>query len=363
MGSKISKTAHTLAFITVGESHQSMWSESYRPNSLEEIVGQGHITKRLKFMVENIHQTEDDASFPHLLFAGPAGTGKTSIAIALMKDLFGQDWESNFIELNASDSRSISDIRTTVKDFARRGVLGSYEVEGRQIQIPFNVVFLDECDNLTPEAQAALRRIMERYAKQTRFILSCNYPHRIIDPIKDRCAFADARFKPIPSKAIYNALEAIKASEGLRITEGGLEAVSKASKGSMRKALNLLFSATRIPLEVEAEDVLEIVNEMSPKRVRQLLSLAIDANRLDSDHEGWLRAHRRIDTLIEKMGERGLSGVDILEAFHRTVQEDDKVPLALRRAIYRHIGEAIFWCSISQDPLLSAKTFLRRVTL
>tara|TARA_R110000824_G_scaffold288781_2_gene477224 strand:+ start:1044 stop:1937 length:894 start_codon:yes stop_codon:yes gene_type:complete len=297
------------------------------------------------------------------MFAGPPGVGKTSAAIALMKSMFADDWASNFIELNASDERSINVIRTTVKDFSRRGVIGTYLVDGKTQPIPFNVVFLDECDNLTPDAQSALRRIMERYSKQTRFILSCNYPHRVIDPIKDRCAFSDSRFQPIDKKVIYRSLKNVVQEKDLSITEPALKLVATHSKGSMRKALNLLFSVTRVPDEAEVDDVVEIVNELSPAKAREILGLALEANRLEPDDPKYLQIHRQLDKLIETMAERGISGVEILDLFYRTVTHDDQVPLKLQRVIFESIGEAIYWTSVSQDDMLSVKTFLRRVTL
>ena len=343
-----------------------MWTETHRPQHLDDVVGQDHIIRRLRYMVERGHE-DGDVTFPHLMFAGPAGTGKTSTAIALMKTLFGESWESNFIELNASDERSISVIRTKVKDFAGRGVIGTYEInrygKPRQVQIPFNVVFLDEADHLTPDAQASLRRVMERYAKQTRFILSCNYPHRIIAPLRDRCAFSLTRFRPIPKKAILTAIERGVASEGLTVGPEAVEAVASLSDGSMRASLNLLYSASRIPGEVTVEDVREVHVEMEPEKLRAILGMAIEAGRLEEDNPKWLRTHRRLDNYIEKLGYSGLTGIDILDAFHNAVSEDPDVPLNLRRAVYQHIGEAIYWCAISQDDLLSVKTFLRRVTI
>ena len=328
---------------------------------LDDVVGQSHIVRRLNYMVETLHQTGDDAAWPHLMFAGPPGVGKTTVAIALMRSLFGTDWKANFIELNASDERSISVIRTTVKDFARRGVVGLYLVDGKPTPIPFNVVFLDECDNLTHDAQAALRRTMERYAKQTRFILSCNYPHKLIDAIKDRCAFSDARFGPVDKDSMVVALNRIVASEELDITDEAVVAVATSSGGSMRKALNLLFSVTRIPDTTNAADVREIVNELTPKKRKQMLALAIKANSTDNAGE-YRRAHRRLDQLVEQMGERGFSGGEILSEFYQVVADDPDMPLSLQRRILSSIGEALYWSAASQDDLLSVKTFLRKVT-
>jgi replication factor C small subunit len=204
---------------------------------------------------------------------------------------------------------------------------------------------------------------MEKYSKQTRFILSCNYPNKVIAPIRDRCAFSGSRFRPIPSEAICEALKAIVEQEGLDIAPDALKAVGEASNGSMRSALNLLFSATRIPVRVEVEDVRELTNEISETGLKQLLGLAIESNKHDVGDAQYLKAHRRLDSMIEMMGEKGMNGVEILDAFHSLVQNDSNVPNKLRRAIYKHIGEAIYWCSISQDDLLTVKTFLRRITV
>ena len=144
-----------------------IWTEKYRPSNFEEIVGQEEIIKRIKNLVSAMN-------IPHLLFAGPAGTGKSSLAIIIAKELFGDKYKENFLELNASDSRGIDFIRQEVKNFARTKSIG---------KVPFKVIFLDEADALTREAQQALRRTMENFTTTCRFVLSCNYSSKIIDPI------------------------------------------------------------------------------------------------------------------------------------------------------------------------------------
>ncbi len=339
-----------------------LWQEHYRPNTLDEVIGQPHIVPRLKFMVNQLHESGDDAGWPHMMYAGPAGTGKTTVAIAMMRTLFGDDWKANWLEMNASDERSISVIRTKVKEFASQGVIGTYKTPSGVVRpIPFNIVFLDECDSLTLDAQSALRRIMEKYSKHTRFILSCNYPHKLIDPVRDRCAFADTRFRPIEPTTMTAALTKIANGEELDITPDAIEAISTASGGSMRKSLNILFSVTRVPGTATVEDVADISHSVDPKFRARLLQLAIKANNSDDNAE-YRQAHIQIDRAIDELGQRGFNGQEILEQVYRTVSEDEKIPDDLARRILGSMGQALYYASTSQDDLLSVKTFFRMLT-
>jgi len=177
-----------------------VWTEKYRPESLDEVIGHPHIVDRLQGFVAK-------ESVPHMLFAGPAGTGKTTSAIALAKDLYGDDWQQNFMETNASDDRGIDVVRNQIKDFART----------RPINADFKIIFLDEADNLTSDAQQALRRTMEKYAESTRFILSCNYSSKIIEPIQSRTAVF--RFNRLADEHVETYIGRVADGEGLTVDE------------------------------------------------------------------------------------------------------------------------------------------------
>lgn len=175
---------------------EEIWIEKYRPKRLDDVVGQVEVIKRLKSYVLS-------RNLPHLLLSGPPGVGKTASAVCIARELFGEAWTNNFTELNASDERGIDVVRNKIKNFARTAPLGEAE---------FKIIFLDEADALTSDAQSALRRTMEKYTATCRFILSCNYSSKIIEPIQSRCAVY--RFKPISSEAIGERIRYIVKAEG-----------------------------------------------------------------------------------------------------------------------------------------------------
>ncbi|HTD80775.1 MAG TPA: replication factor C small subunit, partial [Thermoplasmata archaeon] len=194
---------------------KEVWVEKYRPTKLDDIVGQDDIVARLRAYVKA-------GNLPHLLFAGPAGTGKTTSAIALARELFGEDWRTNFAELNSSDERGIETVRVKIKDIARTAPIG---------ERGFKIIFLDEADNLTSDAQAALRRTMENYTRTARFVLSANYSSRIIEPIQSRTAVF--RFRPIKPDAIRTYLDRIAKAEKLKVTKEVMDALIYIAQGDL----------------------------------------------------------------------------------------------------------------------------------
>lgn len=291
---------------------EEIWVEKYRPKKLDEIVGQDEVVSRLKGFVEK-------KSLPHLLFAGPAGTGKTTAALCIARELFGDAWRQNFLELNASDERGIDTIRTKVKDYARTRPIGD---------VPYKLILLDESDALTPDAQHALRRTMEMYTHTCRFILDCNYSSRIIEPIQSRCAIF--RFRKLAEKHIAQMLRRIAKAEKLLLTDEAMKAIAYISEGDMRRAINLLQAAAAIKKKVDEKSVYEVAAMARPEDVREMLKLSL-AGKFE-EARGKLN-----DLLINQ----GLSGQDILEQIHREIFNLD-LPEQVKVKLIDKVGEFDF---------------------
>jgi replication factor C small subunit len=291
---------------------QDVWVEKYRPKKLSEVIGQKAILERLSAYVRT-------RSMPHMLFAGPAGSGKTTCAIALARGLYGDAWRDSFIELNASDERGIDVVRGKIKDFARAASIGG---------AGFKIIFLDEADSLTGDAQAALRRTMERYTQTCRFILSCNYSSKIIEPIQSRCAVF--RFRPLGVSDVKKSLNRIAEAEAVQVTEDGLDAICELASGDLRKATNILQVAASLGKKVDQDIVFDSTESIKPSEIQELLKTALGGN--------FSAARSKLDEIIVR---HGLSGEDIVQGIHRAVfdlpvSEDVKIRLIDR------VGEAEF---------------------
>jgi len=178
----------------------ALYAEKYRPEKLSEVINQKHVVERIKAFVK-------EKNIPHMLFAGPPGSGKTTVSLCIAHELYGKEWRVNVLETNASDARGIDVIRGQVKNFARTKSISD---------VPFRMIILDEADNLTTDAQQALRRTMETFTSVSRFILIGNFSSRIIEPLQSRCAVF--RFKTLTEDDIKKFIKRIVEGEKLKIT-------------------------------------------------------------------------------------------------------------------------------------------------
>ena len=309
------------------------WVEKYRPKNLDEIVGQDHIIQRLKRYIK-------EGSMPNLMFTGPAGVGKTTTALALGKALLGEYWRQNFLELNASDARGIDTVRHNIKNFCRLKAVGS----------PFRIVFLDEVDNMTKDAQHALRREMEMYTKTASFILSCNYSSKIIDPIQSRCAIF--RFTPVKGHQIIKRLEVIAEAEKIEVTINALESIVYFAEGDMRRAVNILQTSSSVGEEVTEENVQEVVSKAKPQDVRKIINKALDGNFLDAR-----------DLLREVMVVQGISGEDLVTQIYQEVAQMAREGL-LGEEVYvdliENIGKYDFRIREGSNPRIQLEALLTK---
>ena len=312
---------------------EAIWIEKYRPQTFSEIKGQKDIVKRVKAFVEQ-------KNMPHLLFSGPAGVGKTTLSLVIARKLFGEEWRNNFLELNASDERGIDIIRNKVKDFARTRAIGD---------VPFKIIYLDECDALTKEAQQALRRTMENYTQTCRFILSCNYSSKIIEPIQSRCAVF--RFKPLDKKDVESIVERIANEEKLKIGENVVEALYQVSEGDCRKAENILQSSAVLDKHITEENIYSLASVARPKELKQALELATQNKFVEARNK-----------MLEIMLNYGLSGLDMVKQIQKEIWEldlDGRTKVELVSAC----GEAEFRMTEGSDEFIQLEALLSKFTL
>lgn len=310
-----------------------IWTERYRPKKLEEVVGQKKAVKRIEAFVR-------EKSLPHLLLTGPAGTGKTTTAICIARELFGEEYRQNLLELNASDERGIDVIRHKVKDFARLKAIGD---------VPYKLIYLDESDALTTEAQQALRRTMEKYARTCRFILSCNYSSKIIAPIQSRCSIF--RFSPLEKEEIGKRIREISKQEGVEIEEKAIEITTDLSEGDLRNAINILQTAASTGKTIDEKTIYEVTSQANPDKVRKVLEQALTGR--------FKEARKELEDILIK---EGLSGLDVIKQIHKTVISLD-IPDTQKIGLIDKIGEYEFRLVEGSDERIQLDALLAQFTL
>lgn len=311
-----------------------MWAEKYRPSGFPDIVGQGEIVRRIEAFVRH-------KNIPHLLFAGPPGVGKTSTALVIARQLYGENWRQNLIELNASDERGIDVVRTKVKDFARTKSIGD---------VPFKICILDESDSLTREAQQALRRTMENYTSTCRFVLLANYSSKIIEPIQSRCAIF--RFKPLSETEVEKIIERVAASEKLSVTEKARKALVEVSEGDCRRLENILQSCAVLSDEITEDLIYDVASVARPKEVKEVIELAFSGKFEDARNK-----------LLETMLAHGLSGLDVIKQLQKEVLDSGMIEPKKKLGLIEKCGEIEFRMSEGADEFVQLEALISQIAL
>jgi len=287
------------------------WIEKHRPESLDDLIAHEQI-------ISTIGRLIDAGKLPHMLFYGPPGTGKTSTILACARKLYGKSYKAMVLELNASDDRGIAVVRNQITSFAGTRKLFSSGVK---------LIILDEADALTKDAQAALRRVIEKYARTTRFCLICNYVSKIIPAIQSRCT--RFRFAPLLRSQMEQRTREIATEEGVTLTDDGLDAIMRLSCGDMRRMLNTMQSAHLAFETVDEKSVHLCLGQPLPKDIQTIFDALMNAS--------FQNAYETIWTL---MSTQGLALVDVLARLvDRYVLRGVKLPPPVRSFLLQKLAD------------------------
>jgi len=304
-------------------------TETYRPKNLQEVVGQDNITNILKAFVKT-------GKIPHMMFVGPPGIGKTTTAIALAKELFGDEWEKSFKEINASDERGIPVVRGQIKTIASM----------EPLKLGYKIIFLDEADQLTPDAQAALRRTIERASETCRFIFSINYPNKIIEPIADR--LVEFRFHPLKPADMKFLLDKVSTAENLNLKHEVIYLIATLSNGSMRRALNVFDTIKMADMkDVTEEKIYEMMFWVDETSIKNLVITCIKGD--------FGAVNRRIDDILNQ---KMYAPQEVLQVLYRVVKEAESIPNEAKYDIIEQIGLTDYRLAVKGTPEIQMKTLI-----
>ena len=305
----------------------SLWIEKYRPNSFDEIIGQKDIVEKLKVMASK-------KEVQHMILSGPPGVGKTTSAITLAKAIYGDTWNENFIELNASDDRKLSVIQGKVKEFAR----------SKPIDAPFKMILFDEADSLTQEAQQALRRMMEEYSQTCRFIFSVNFQSNLIEAIQSRCAIF--RFQPLTKEDVYKFIDRISKGEGLEVTNEAKEALYTISKGDLRSLTNILQSISNVTKKIGKEDVYKGSGLINVQKLKEAVKDAMDGD--------YKTASEKVESILNE----GVSIKEIMNNLFNIIIYDEKIEPKIKAYIIEKLAETDFRLIEGATPIIQLQAFI-----
>lgn len=320
-----------------------VWIEKFRPRSFDEVIGQRHVVKRLKVLVENIKSGK--STLPHFLFTGDPGTGKTTVAQAMIRELYGDDFK--MLELNASDDRGIDTVRDKIKSYCRTST-----VDGN-----LNIIFLDEADGLTPQAQEALRRTMEKYSTNTRFILSCNYSNKVIDALRSRCAILN--FFPLSENNIKKLIKQISEKEGIRLTPEAINVLAFVSKGDARTCLNALhYLSSSQTTDITDKDIYDYAWRIDVQQVTELLKTCIIV-------KGVTDINARMDEIDEKLLEfyrKGFTNQNIIDGMYLAIK-GLKVKPRVKAKLIHDLGMLDYRIVTGCNPTIQVRAYFYGIFL
>ena len=310
------------------EAANEIWVEAYRPDTLSEVRGNDDVIQRLEDYV-------DDDSMPNIMLAGQQGIGKTAAAVAFAKDKYGDEWQNHFMQMNASDERGIDTVRNKIKEFAKLSTISDHQ---------YKIVFLDEADNLTRDAQPALRRIMEDYHDRTRFFLSCNYPNKLIDPLQSRCSVY--YMSPLNDPQLFDLIKDIAEEEGVSYKDDQLEKIVKLADGDARNAIHTLQTSVQDGV-VKDGNISALTAFPEKSEVESIVKKS-----LVGDHE----AMSDLDALIAS----GIDTQSLCDLFLEVVKEID-VPEDARMKMIDSIGDVEWRILNGSNPNVQFNALLAKI--
>ncbi len=313
------------------------WIEKYRPRRLDEFIG----NQAIKDLIQGFINKKN---MPHLLFAGPPSTGKTTTALILARELYNDNLAGNFLELNASDERGIDTIREKVKDFAKT-------IPNNQIG--FKIVFLDEADALTNDAQQALRRMMEIFSKHTRFILSCNYINRIIPPIQSRTAVI--RFTPISDDDIKKLIDKIVDKEKINISDEAKSFLINidSNRKDLRKIITILQSAYYMSKDgnIDVKLLEYISGKIGGERISELSKSILEKN------------PNKARRLVIEMLQIGADPEDLIRDLIKVLEETPGIADTKRINMIKTIADYHYRIATGADPYIQLPAMVIELSL
>ena len=304
-----------------------LWIEKYRPQSFDEIIGQKEIVEKLKAMAGK-------KEIQHMILSGPPGVGKTTSAVVLAKEVFGNSWNQNFIELNASDDRKLSVIQGKVKEFART----------KPIDSPFKIILFDEADSLTQEAQQALRRMMEEYSATCRFVFSVNYQSNIIEPLQSRCAIL--RFQPLSKSDVNKFIDRIAKNENLDLDNEAKDALEYVSRGDLRTLVNLMQSLANVSKKIDAKAVLQSSGLMDVSKTIEGLKMALSGD------------FKKSREMFSQIIDSGVNMKELLISIFNIISTTDIINEKVKNYVFEKLAETDYRIVEGATPFIQFQAFL-----